>query len=131
MVVDSSALVAMTLREDERAIFEDLVLRSPTAVISVVSIVETMIALMNKRREPDAERLDETVEALRIDVRGVDLRQGTLARQAFAQYGRRRAPAALNFGDCFSYALAKSRNEPLLFKGDDFSKTDIIPAWRP
>jgi ribonuclease VapC len=131
MVVDSSALVAMILREDERAVFDDLVLRSPTVVMSVVSVVETMIVLMNKRREPEAARLDETVEALRIDVRGVDLKQGVLARRAFEQYGRGRASAALNFGDCFAYALAKARDDTLLFKGDDFLKTDIVPAWRP
>jgi ribonuclease VapC len=131
MVVDTSALVAMVLREDERFVFEDLVLRSPTVVMSVVSVVETMIVLLNKRREPEAARLDETVEALRIDVRSVDLKQGMLARQAFEQYGRGRGPAALNFGDCFVYALAKARGDILLFKGDDFLKTDIVPAWRP
>jgi ribonuclease VapC len=54
-----------------------------------------------------------------------------LARRAFEQYGRRRAPAALNFGDCFVYALAKARDDTLLFKGDDFLQTDIVPAWRP
>ena len=131
MVVDTSALVAMILREGERAIFEDLVLRSPAAVMSVVSVVETMIVLMNKRRGPEAARLDETVEALRIDVRGVDSKQGAYARQAFMQYGRGQASAALNFGDCFAYALAKARDDTLLFKGDDFLKTDIVPAWRP
>jgi ribonuclease VapC len=131
MVVDTSALVAMILGEDERPVFDDLVLRSPAVVMSVVSVVETTIVLMNKRREPEAARLDETLAALRIDVRGADLNQGVLARQAFAQYGRGRALAALNFGDCFSYALAKARDDTLLFKGDDFLKTDIVPAWRP
>ena len=131
MVVDTSALTAMILREDERAIFEDIVLRSPTVVMSVVSVMETMIVLVNKRREPEAAILDETVEALRIDVRGVDGKQGAFARQAFMQYGRGRDPAALNFGDCFAYALAKVRDDTLLFKGDDFFKTDIVPAWRP
>jgi ribonuclease VapC len=131
MVVDTSALIAMILGEDERAVFDDLVLRSPTVVMSVVSVVETMIVLMNKRREPEAARLDETLETLRIDVRGTDLHQGVLARRAFVQYGRGRDSAALNFGDCFSYALAKARDDTLLFKGDDFSKTDIVPAWRP
>ena len=57
--------------------------------------------------------------------------QGKLARQAFLQYGRGRHPARLNFGDCFSYALAKMRNDRLLFKDDDFSKTDLIPVWQP
>ncbi len=131
MVVDTSALVAMILREDERAIFEDLVLRSSNVVMSAVSVVEAMIVLLNKRREPEAARLDETVEALQIDVHGVDGQQTVFARQAFMQYGRGRAPASLNFGDCFVYALAKARDDTLLFKGDDFSTTDIVPAWRP
>jgi ribonuclease VapC len=131
MVVDTSALVAMILREKERFIFDDLILRTPTVVMSVVSVVETMIVLMSQRREPEAARLDQTLTELRIDVRGVDDKQGMLARKAFEQYGRGRSPAALNFGDCFVYALAKARDDTLLFKGDDFFKTDIVPAWRP
>ncbi len=131
MVIDTSALVAMVLREDERFIFEDIVLRSPTAVMSVVSLVETTIVLLNKRRGAEAASLDATVEALRIDVRNVDSTQGMLARSAFSQYGRGHNPAALNFGDCFVYALAKVRDDTLLFKGNDFSKTDVVPAWRP
>lgn len=131
MVVDTSALTAIILREKERFIFDDLILRTPTVVISVVSVVETMIVLMNKRREPDAARLDDILADLRIDVRGADTKQGILARKAFEQYGRGRAAAALNFGDCFVYALAKTRDDTLLFKGDDFLQTDIVPAWRP
>jgi len=131
MVVDTSALVAMILREKERFVFDDLILRTPTVVMSVVSVVETMIVLMSQRREPDAARLDETLSELRIDVRGVDGKQGMLARKAFERYGRGRSPAALNFGDCFAYALAKARDDTLLFKGEDFSRTDIVPAWRP
>ena len=131
MVVDTSALTAIILCEKERFIFDDLILRTPTVVMSVVSVVETMIVLMSQRREPDAARLDEIIADLRIDVRGVDGKQGILARKAFEQYGRGRSPAALNFGDCFVYALAKAREDSLLFKGDDFAKTDIVPAWRP
>ncbi len=88
MVVDTSALVAMILREKERFIFDDLILRTPTVVMSVVSVVETMIALMSQRREPEAARLDQTLTELRIDVRGVDGEQGMLARKAFEQFGR-------------------------------------------
>jgi ribonuclease VapC len=131
MVVDTSALLAILLDEDERALFEDLVLRTPPVVMSIVAVVESTISLYGKRREPDADRLDEVLTTLRIDVQPVDLNQGFLARQAFVQYGRRRHPAALNLGDCFTYALAKARNDTLLFKGDDFAKTDIAPAWRP
>ena len=131
MVVDRSALLAILLDEDERVLFEDLVLRTTPVVMSIVAVVESTISLYGKRREPDADRLDEVLTTLRIDVQPVDLNQGFLARQAFVQYGRRRHPAALNFGDCFTYALAKARNDALLFKGDDFAQTDIVPAWRP
>jgi ribonuclease VapC len=131
MVVDTSALLAIVLNESERALFEDIVLRTPAVVMSVIAVVEATIALYGKRRDPDVERLDEVLATLRIDVRNVDPAQGMLARRAFGQYGRGRHVAALNFGDCFSYALAKSLDDMLLFKGEDFARTDIVPAWRP
>jgi ribonuclease VapC len=130
MVVDSSALVAIILQESERAIFEDLILREPTVVMSIASLLEVTITLLGRRREADAARLEETLSILTISAQAVDLQQGILARRAFTRFGRGRHQAALNFGDCFAYALAKARDEPLLFKGDDFSKTDIVPAWR-
>jgi ribonuclease VapC len=130
MVVDSSALVAIILQEDERTIFEDLILREPTVVMSIASLLEVTITLLGRRREADASRLEETLSILTIGAQAVDLQQGVLAMQAFTRFGRGRHQAALNFGDCFAYALAKARDEPLLFKGDDFSKTDVVPAWR-
>ena len=131
MVVDTSIITAMIVDEPERNLFEDLILRASTVVISVAAVVEISIVLRHKRRDSDAEKLDELLSKLRIDVRGVDLSLGKLAREAFAQYGKGRHPAALNFGDCFTYALAKARDDILLFKGDDFARTDIVPAWRP
>jgi ribonuclease VapC len=131
MVVDSSAITAMIVGEPERELFEDLIMRVPTPVISVAAVVEISIVLRNKRRDADADALDEVLSELRLDVRAVDASQGKLAREAFAQYGKGRHPAALNFGDCFTYALAKARDDVLLFKGDDFARTDIVPAWRP
>jgi ribonuclease VapC len=131
VVVDSSALVAIILRENEQPIFEDLILRDPVAVMSVASVLEVTITLLGRRRDADAARLEETLSILAITAHAVDLQQGIIAREAFTRFGRGRHPAALNFGDCFAYALAKTRGEPLLFKGDDFSQTDIAPAWRP
>jgi ribonuclease VapC len=131
MVVDTSALFAILVGEDERDQFEDLILRSPTAVISVVSVVETTIALARKQLNLEALDIDSVLNTLAIAVRPVDVNQGLLARRAFLQYGRGRHPARLNFGDCFPYALAKARGDTLLFKGEDFSKTDVIPAWQP
>jgi ribonuclease VapC len=133
MVVDTSALFAILVGEDERDQFENLILRSPTAVISVVSIVETVIALTRKQLNIEASDIDGVLSTLGIAARPVDVNQGLLARRAFLQYGRGRHPARLNFGDCFPYALAlaKARGDALLFKGEDFSKTDLIPAWQP
>jgi len=131
MVVDTSALFAILVGEDERDQFENLILRSPTAVISVVSIVESVIALTRKQLNIEASDIDGVLSTLGIAVRPVDVNQGLLARRAFLQYGRGRHPARLNFGDCFPYALAKARGDALLFKGEDFSKTDLIPAWQP
>jgi ribonuclease VapC len=131
MVVDTSALFAILVGEDERDQFEDLILRSPTAVISVVSVVETVIALTRKQLNIEASDVDGVLSTLGIAVRPVDINQGLLARRAFLQYGRGRHPARLNFGDCFPYALAKARSDTLLFKGGDFSKTDVTPAWQP
>ena len=131
MMVDSSAITAMIVGEPERELFEDLIMRVPTPVISVAAVVEISIVLRNKRRDADADALDEVLSELRLDVRAVDASQGKLARDAFAKYGKGRHPAGLNFGDCFTYALAKARDDVLLFKGDDFARTDIVRAWRP
>jgi ribonuclease VapC len=131
MVVDTSAFFAILVGEDERDQFEDLILRSPTAVISVVSIVETVIALTRKQLNIEASEIDGVLSTLGIAVRPVDVNQGLLARRAFLQYGRGRHPARVNFGDCFPYALAKARGDTLLFKGEDFAKTDLIPARQP
>jgi len=99
--------------------------------MSVASLLEVTITLLGRRRDADAARLGETLSILAISTHAVDLQQGIFAREAFIRFGRGRHPAALNFGDCFAYTLAKTRDEPLLFKGDDFAKTDIVPAWRP
>jgi ribonuclease VapC len=130
MVVDTSALTAILTGEPERDLFEDLILRTPTVVMSVAAVVETSIVLRSKRRDPQADLLDELLTELGIDVRPFDGRQGALARDAFKAFGKGRHPARLNFGDCLTYALAKGRDDTLLFKGDDFARTDIPPAWQ-
>jgi ribonuclease VapC len=85
--------------------------------------------VIETRRGPTAARLlDTLVERAGIEVVGVDIEQGELARRAFARYGKGRHAAGLNFGDCFAYALAQALGESLLFKGDDFSQTDVVAA---
>ena len=97
-------------------------------MLSAANLVETGI-VMQVRRGDEADRdLDLLLAKLKIDIIPVSGKQANLARRAFRHYGRGRHPAKLNFGDCFAYALAKESSAPLLFKGNDFSQTDIMIA---
>ena len=96
--------------------------------MSVVSHLEVSMVLERQAKAADARQLDVFLRSAGIVVEPVTLQQGRLARQAFYDFGRGRHRAKLNFGDCFSYALAKDLGEPLLFKGNDFSLTDIRVA---
>lgn len=128
MVIDSSALLAILQDEPERRALVEIIESADRRCLSVVNLVEASIVL-ETRRGPDAGRLlDTLVERAGIEVVGVDLEQGTLARRAFARYGKGRHSAGLNFGDCFAYALAQALGDSLLFKGKDFSQTDVVPA---
>jgi ribonuclease VapC len=131
IVVDSSVVVAIVKREPDASRWTDILDNASKAIMSVVSHVETSMVVAGRRAGADLPRVDATLRALRIDVVPVTLSQGAVAIEAFLRYGKGRHPARLNFADCFSYGLAKSRNVPLLFKGDDFRQTDIVPAWRP
>jgi len=128
VVIDSSAIVAILLDEPEKVLFVTLINRSSTRLMSVASLVEITIALESKRGTQGRTEIDALIKRLDINIESVDLEQGEEAREGFRRYGRGRHPAALNFGDCFSYALAITRREPLLFKGTDFAKTDVMLA---
>ena len=128
MVVDTSVIVAILFREAERRTFYDNILDDGSARISAVSYMEAGMVLTSRLGDIAERTLDQTLQALGIAVVPVTAAQAKLALQAFRQYGKGRHPAGLNFGDCFSYALAKSSAEPLLFKGSDFAKTDIGAA---
>ncbi len=128
MILDTSALVAILFGEPEAEHFTRLILAAEICRLSVVSHVELAIVLERQAR-PDASRQAEAfLRAASIVVEPVTLQQGVLARQAYYDYGRGRHRARLNFGDCFPYALAKAMDEPLLFKGQDFSLTDVRVA---
>jgi ribonuclease VapC len=129
IVVDSSIVVAIMRAEPEASAFEDILDAVPAAIMSVVSYVETHMVILGRRTGIDIQRAGQWFEALGIEVVPVTQEQGTLAISAFLSYGKGRHPAALNLSDCFAYALAKDRNVPLLFKGQNFSRTDIVPAW--
>jgi len=132
MVIDTSAVVAILMDEPEQNVFKQILASDTIAVISAMTFYETSIVMAAKKRTQAAARLvDDFVRDLSIDVVAVTIDDAVDAREAYFRYGRGYHPARLNLADCFAYALAKMRNEPLLFKGDDFSKTDIVPAWRP
>ncbi len=132
MVIDTSAVVAILLDELESGTFSQILAGETTLTMSVVTFHEASIMMAGKKGDPSAARLvDEFVRDLEIDVVSSTIEDAVAAREAYFRYGRGYHPAGLNLADCFAYALAKSRDRPLLFKGDDFSKTDIVPAWRP
>ncbi len=128
MVIDTSALLAILQDEPEQRAFSEAIEAADTRAISTATFVETSLVL-DVRFGADAVReLDLLIDRASIDILPVDLEQARVARRAFAVYGKGRHGAGLNFGDCFAYALASVLDEPLLYKGDDFQRTDISPA---
>ena len=129
IVVDSSALIAILLREPEADSFIAIIAEADACLLSSVSLLECSLVLAG--RTGTVERwldLDTLIEHAGMEVVAQDVAQVEAARLAFLRYGKGRNPAALNHGDCASYALAKTRGLKLLFKGGDFVKTDISPA---
>jgi ribonuclease VapC len=132
MVIDTSALAAIIFGEPEREAFGAILVAESPLVLSAVSLYETAVVVASRKGNPAAAKLvDEICRDFSIEISAFDAEQSMAARGAYLLYGRGRHPAGLNLADCASYALAKTRDEPLLFKGDDFSQTDVIPAWRP
>ncbi len=131
IVVDTSAMFAIAARENERDFLVDVLDRSDEAVCSSVTYLETVMVLTGRSRTVARSTVEELLRTFAIEVAPVDGMVTNAAVDAFDRYGKGRHRASLNLADCFSYALAKSRNAPLLFKGDDFSQTDIAAAWQP
>jgi ribonuclease VapC len=128
IVVDTSVIVAIAFRESERLLFYDKILDDGSAQISAVSYMEAGMVLTSRLGNAGEQALDQILQKTNITVTLVSPDQAKVALEAFRRYGKGRHPAGLNFGDCFSYALAKSTGEPLLFKGLDFAKTDVVSA---
>ncbi|HEX4110399.1 MAG TPA: type II toxin-antitoxin system VapC family toxin [Solirubrobacteraceae bacterium] len=128
MVLDTSAVIAILAGEPERARFVALLAGAADPLISAATLLECSIVMLARTGPAGVKDLDALLAAAGVRCVAVDQPQTVLAREAFARFGKGRAPAALNFGDCFAYALANAAGEPLLFKGEDFSKTDIQPA---
>lgn len=131
MVVDTSALFAILAQEPEWSAFESIIDSSPIALCSAVSLVELGIVATQRFRRDMQLTIETLFLKLGLEVAAVDAALAYSAINAHRAFGKGNHPAKLNLADCFSYALAKSRGLPLLFKGDDFARTDIVPAWRP
>jgi ribonuclease VapC len=129
MIVDSSALVAILKNEPEAEAFSKAMEAAKAVRISAATYLETHIVVDGYRNPILTARLEEIFANPGIEIEPVTAEQARIARQAYRDYGRGSGhPANLNFGDCFSYALARDKREPLLWKGDDFGHTDIRPA---
>jgi len=127
LIVDASALLAVLLREPEKQRFRELIALAPEPVISPVNFLEAAIRA-DALGAAESQGLDRLIETSGIEIAPVTPQQARLAREAYRRFGKGNHPARLKIGDCFAYALAKARNEPLLFKGDDFRQTDIEAA---
>lgn len=129
MVVDTSALMAIVLGESDAGAYATaLIGRLGDVRMSAASLVEANIVAEGRQGPAARDDLDRLVSRADIDVVAFDREQAALAAAAWRRFGKGRHPAALNLGDCFSYALAKQLGAPLLFKGDDFTQTDITSA---
>ncbi len=123
MVLDTSALIAILSAEPEAETFATAT--ATIRLLSAASFLETAVVIESRYGLAGGEKLDELIQTAHIQIEPVTAEQAAAARSAYRSFGKGRHPAALNFGDCFAYALAKTTGESLLFKGNDFTQTDI------
>ena len=128
MVIDSSALMAILLEEPDASVYASAIMNDSTRLVSAATLVEASIVMLSRRQGDALAALDLLTTRLRLLVIPIDHEQSLLARDGFRRFGKGRHSAGLNFGDCFSYALSKQTGEALLFKGNDFSETDVLRA---
>lgn len=132
IVADTSAFIAVLRLEPEAATFLKVIAGAASCLMSALSLQEaSMVLVSDAGTAEDWEELDLFVRRFRVEIVPHDMNLANLARDAFLRFGKGRHPAALNLGDCASYALAKQRGAPLLYKGNDFARTDIASAFTP
>ena len=131
MVIDTSALVAILLREPEATRFAEAIEAITPRLLSAASLLEASMVIETRKGEAGGRELDLFLYRAGIEIVGIDQEQAEVARIAWRKYGKGKHPAGLNYGDCFSYALAKVSGSPLLFKGGDFNQTDLTSAVVP
>ena len=127
MVIDTSAILAILLDEPARRAFNEAIEAAESRVLSAATFVEVSMVIESRHGAEGLRDLDVFLEKAGVELAAVDSGQAHVARRAFSRFGKGRHPAGLNYGDCFSYALATVLGEPLLYKGDDFRHTDIAP----
>jgi ribonuclease VapC len=128
IVVDTSALIAILEKEPDAARYAEAIAEADSPLISAATLVELWIVMSNRHGPKASRMVDWLIQEAGFQVESVTAQQAQLAREAYTAYGKGRKKGELNFGDCFSYALAKGAGLPLLFKGRDFSATDIPTA---
>jgi ribonuclease VapC len=128
VILDTSALVAILVKEPDSGRYIEAISNAPRCRISAGNFIELSIVIEGQFGLEVLRQCDALIRRIGIVIEPVTVEQAHVARQAFSDFGKGHHPAALNFGDCFAYALAKVTGEPLLFKGEDFKKTDIVPA---
>jgi ribonuclease VapC len=128
VIVDASALLAVLFVEVDKDLFRDRLLVARGALMSPVNYLEAAVRADDPRHPNKGSELENLMDELAIELANIDGRQARIAREAYQRYGKGNHEARLNLGDCFAYALAKARAEPLLFKGDDFRQTDVEAA---
>jgi ribonuclease VapC len=126
MVVDPSAILAILLAEPEAEAMARAIAEGAPRLLSAAGLLEASIAIEARRGEEGSRDLDLFIYRSGIEIVPVDAEQAEVARLAWRHFGKGRHPAGLNYGDCFSYALAKVTGSTLLFKGNDFSRTDLV-----
>ena len=125
MVIDSSALVAMLANESEACVMAEAIAADPKRLVASVSVLETGIVIESRYGPAGGRELDLLLHRCRMDIVPLTAEQVELAREAYRRFGKGNHSAGLNLGDCATYALSRSTGEPLLFKGNDFSQTDL------
>ena len=128
MVIDTSAVMAILLGEPEAEDFSRWIAGDPKRLMSSLSLLEAAIVIHARKGLVGTRELDLLLHAAGVTIVSLDAGQVSLARTAYQKYGKGHHPAALNLGDCCSYALSRFSGEPLLFKGKDFSQTDVAVA---
>jgi ribonuclease VapC len=126
MVIDTSALAAIFFHEPERDAFRNAIVATSSRLISAATVLEAGMVIESRKGGGAGREFDLFIVRAQIKIVPIDAELADLARSAWRKYGKGRHPAGLNFGDCFSYALAKATGEPLLAKGADFAKTDAL-----